>query len=107
MVKSYELGKREWEARLHAARELLRGNGVPEMVGKASGSAMRSAAGEIDFLMFDVKADLKQKISDVRSGKVKLSEFGNTRLIAEIERPVTYTRVRLRAKKLGLLNKDT
>lgn len=98
------LDRETWNARRESARESLRGNNVPERVTKATGSRMTIAMAEIGYLNFGIREDLKSKLSMVQNGAIKLSRFGNARLICELERPVTYNRVRIKAKKLGLIN---
>jgi hypothetical protein len=99
----YELDKETWTFRMTKAREALRGNGVPERVTASSRTVMVSALQDIEYLSFGVRSDLKAKLVAVQRGDLKLSSFGNTRLIAQIERPISYEQVKLKAKKLGLV----
>ncbi len=98
-IAPYALTETEWRRRYNKARENLAGNYVQCRVNRSSGSQMVAAAAEIDFLLFNVRHDLLNRLRD----DSPLSEFGRLKLIALLERPVTYARVRIRAKRLGLI----
>lgn len=99
----YSLSASEWHSRMAAAKENLAGNYVQTRATRAAASGMKAAAAEIDYLSFGISSDLKEIVNRTRSGELVLSEFGRMRLVAQLERPITFSRVRIKAKKLGLI----
>jgi hypothetical protein len=102
-VQPYSLTALEWQLRMETAKSNLRGNYVQTRVTHGTASAMTAAAKEIDYLTFGIQGDLKRTVDQLRSGELTLSAFGRLRLIALLERPISFARVRIKAKKLGLI----
>ena len=100
----YSLSASEWHSRMVTAKANLAGNYVQMRATRAAASTMKSAAAEIDYLTFDITGDLRRTVDRLRRGEIVLSEFGRLKLIALLERPITFARVRIKAKKLGLMN---
>lgn len=99
----YSLTASEWHSRMATAKENLAGNYVQTRATRAAASGMKAAAAEIDYLSFGISSDLKEIVKRVRSGELVLSKFGRLKLIALLERPITFARVRIKAKKLYLI----
>lgn len=102
-IAPYHLTEAEWSQRIKKAREEFAGNYVQCHVTRHSGAKMVGASAEIDFLLFGVRHDLLKTVERLQRGDLSLSEFGRLKLIALLERPTTYARVRIRARRLGLI----
>jgi len=103
MKKAYELSESEWVRKYKEARAQLAGNYVPERITGRSASAMVGPAKVLHFLSFGIPEEKNFKLIGVQSGTIKLSEFGRLRFISELKKPVSYKRVRIKAKRLGLI----
>lgn len=102
-IAPYHLTEAEWNRRLKKAREGLAGNYVQCRATRRAAASMITSAAEIDFLFFGIPNDQCEALKCFDKGNHSISEFGRLRLIALIERPVTYARVRIKAKRLGLI----
>jgi hypothetical protein len=103
LLPPYAMNKEEWNTKMAEAKRKLAGNYVQEKAVRSSASSMVNVAAEIDFLSFGVRDHLKSKLGAVQSGDLVLSEFGRKRFIIELDRPISYGQVRLKARKQGLI----
>ena len=97
--KPYLMSKEEWEKAVENCKPCY----SQSKLTKNSMNEMKNKFKKLEYLYFDVKKEVQNKLLLISEGKLFMSQDEADKLIEELETPIKYEDIINKAKKLNLL----